>query len=696
MPRWTAAFDGTSDRRLIAATWSLLLLMGFMLMVSLLCVLVESWLRIYAHGCATWMAAEHEAIYDLRSYADSGRETDYRQYRRQIDIPLADRDARLQLQSPHPDYDAVRRSLLAGRGGANDIPGAIRLFRLFHEEPAAQHILRLWSTGDALALEMAGIGTQLHAEITSGHPDPQRLHALIARADAVHARITPLMDQFESTLGDASRRIARLLLIVIPLASLVPVAAGIGIARVLTRRSDRSARRLRRLAQQLEFRATHDSLTGLTNRAQFETLLATAIARARTPDPQGGAVLLYFDLDQLKVVNDTCGHAAGDELIKQVAWRILRMMPAQGTLARLGGDEFGVLLPRCGVAEALGFADRIREQLNDLRFFWDERTFAVSASIGVVALDEHLPTVADALSAADQACYLAKDNGRNRVQLYRPDDQQVRLRHGEMRWVERLQAALDRDRFELVAQEIVPVGTAGGAAERRFELLLRMMDTQGELIAPMAFIPAAERYGLMPRIDRWVIARACRELGALRGRGGALPACTVNLSGTSVSDPGLAEYIAECLRRHGLPGSCLGVELTETAAVSNLDSCSQLMAQLRALGCPIALDDFGTGMSSFSYLRSLPIDYLKIDRAFVRDIATDPIDFALVETIQRIGGIIGVRTVAEGVESEAVLAALARIGINYAQGTHIAKPLPLAQTLGSWRPAAAQLLAPTV
>ena len=686
MPLRVPAFHGTSDRRLIAATWPLLLLMGLMLMVSLLSVLVESWLRIYSHGCATWMAAEHEAIYDLRTYADSGRDSDYRQYQGQIAIPLADRDARLQLQTDHPDYAAVRRSLLAARGGPDDVSGAIHLYQFFRFHPDMKRAVQLWAAGDDLIAQIVRTGEQLHTEITSGHPDPQRLHALVAQADALHERITPLMDKFEYTLGDASRQIARLLLIIIPLASLVPVAAGIGISRILTRRADRNARRLRLLAQKLEFRATHDSLTGLTNRAQFETLLSATIGRTRTAE--GGAVLLYFDLDQLKVVNDTCGHAAGDELIKQVAWRIHRLMPAEGTLARLGGDEFGVLLPRYSVNDAVAFADRIREQLNDLRFFWNERTFSVSASIGVVVLDENQPTVADALSAADQACYLAKDNGRNRVQLYRPDDQQVRLRQGEMRWVERLQTALDEDRFELVAQEIVPVSTTGSSGERRFELLLRMVDAQGELIAPMAFIPAAERYGLMPRIDRWVIARACRELGTLSTRGTVLPTCTVNLSGTSVSDPELAGYIADCLRKHDLPGTCLGVELTETAAVGNLDSCSLLMRQLRELGCPIALDDFGTGMSSFSYLRSLPIDYLKIDRAFVRDIGTDPIDFALVETIQRIGGIIGVCTVAEGVESESVLAALARIGINYAQGSHIGRPMPLAQVRGLWRPVA--------
>jgi EAL domain-containing protein (putative c-di-GMP-specific phosphodiesterase class I) len=309
----------------------------------------------------------------------------------------------------------------------------------------------------------------------------------------------------------------------------------------------------------------------------------------------------------------------------------------------------------------------------------------VSVSIGVLELDGAVPSVAEALSAADQACYMAKDNGRNRVQLYHPEDRDLQQRRGELHWVERLQVALDNDGFELVAQEIRPLasqtrrGRAQTQGRRRFELLLRMIGGDGQMVAPMAFIPAAERYGLMPRIDRWVIARACSELAALRAGGRPLPTCMVNLSGASCSDPELADYVAQCLRRNGLDGSHIGFELTETVAVGNLEACGALMSRLREQGCLIALDDFGTGMSSFSYLRNLPIDLLKIDRAFIRNIDRDAIDHALVETIQRIAGIMGVRTVAEGVESEEVLGALALIGVDYAQGMHVRRPVPLVQ-----------------
>jgi len=383
------------------------------------------------------------------------------------------------------------------------------------------------------------------------------------------------------------------------------------------------------------------------------------------------------------VINDTCGHAAGDELIQKVSWLLRARLQPDDVLARLGGDEFGVLLPRRTRDQALALADDIRQQISGLRFQFTNRMFAVSASLGMLALDETIPSVSDALSGADQACYLAKDNGRNRVQLYHPDDKQVQVRHGEMQWVERLHAALDEERFALMAHEIRPVGArlelGGPLPALRFEILLRMVGPDGELIAPMAFIPAAERYGLMPRVDRWVIGRVCRELARLRSRGEHAPTCMVNLSGTSVCEPGLADFVAECLSRSGVGAVHLGFELTETAAVANLTQASQLMSRLRAMGCPIALDDFGSGMSSFSYLRNLPIDYLKIDGAFIRNINTDPIDYAMVETIHRIGGIMGVHTVAESVENEDVLAALALIGVDFAQGFHIAQPVPLEQ-----------------
>jgi diguanylate cyclase (GGDEF)-like protein len=669
------------DRRLVSAIGPLLLIMTVMLMLSLVSVLVISGLRAYVYGQARWGIGEHLAVEQLRRYGVDGDEATYQRYRDNLAVPEGDRIARLQLQRQHPDYALARRGLLAGGNAPADVTGLIVLFRLFDRQPLMAHAVAVWSSADSLIAGVQYDGERLHTQIAGGHPDPQAIRALLLQIDDLHRRVVPLEQEFGATLGTASRQIGALVLVVLPLSCALLLLAGVSLSRSQFRRDERMAATLRELATSLRHQATHDSLTDLTNRAEFELLLKAAIAERVRGETHWW--LLYFDLDQFKVINDTCGHAAGDELIKKVSWLVRSQLHPDDVLARLGGDEFGVLLPRRTHDAALLLADDIRQQISGLRFQFMERMFAVSASLGMLALDDTMPSVNDALSGADQACYLAKDNGRNRVQVYHPDDAQVQVRHGEMRWVERLHAALDEDRFAVVAQEIRPVGAraehAGPGPARRFEMLLRMVDPDGALIAPMAFIPAAERYGLMPRVDRWVIARVCRELARLRSDGEPLPVCMVNLSGTSVCDPILAEYIAECLRTNDLAGMHLGFELTETAAVANLAQASQLMTRLRAMGCPIALDDFGSGMSSFSYLRNLPIDFLKIDGAFIRDISTDPIDFAMVETIHRIGGIMGVYTVAEGVENESVLASVALIGVDFAQGFHVRRAVPLEQ-----------------
>jgi diguanylate cyclase (GGDEF)-like protein len=435
----------------------------------------------------------------------------------------------------------------------------------------------------------------------------------------------------------------------------------------------------RELSAQLQHQATHDSLTGLANRREFERRLRMAIDERRGQD--ASHALLYLDLDQFKVVNDTCGHKAGDELICQVAGAVRQSLRNGDLLARLGGDEFGVLLAPCSLDNAVGIAEAIRRRIGDQRFHWEDKVFVVNASIGVLSLADSEATVDGALSAADQACYLAKDNGRNRVQVFRPDDQEMRARQGEMQWVERINEALDRDRFVLYAQDICRLGgrpASGNQTEAaHVEVLIRMLEADGTLIAPMAFIPAAERYGLMPRVDRWVIANACRNLAQIRARDGALPTCMINLSGRSVTDPSLADFVRENLDRYALPGHAIGFEMTETAAIANVVRAAAMMNQLKQFGCPILLDDFGSGMSSFGYLRGLPVDFLKIDGEFVKDMMTDPIDYAVVEAVHRIGRVMGVKTVAESVESEAVLAALLLVGVDFAQGFHLGRPVPM-------------------
>ena len=684
-----AASPLAHERTLAATIWPLLAIMLLMLLLGLVSLLVVSGLRAYTYGQGQWAIGEHQAVEQLHRYVITGNPLNYRKYLANLAVPEGDRLARLQLQSAHPDYALARRGLLAGGNAPEDVTALIVLFRLFQHQSVMAHAVAVWRAADELIESVRRDGDLLQAQVRSAHPDAARIKALLAELDALHERAVPLEQEFGATIGLASRQIAQLLLLVLPLGCGLLALAAVGRSRAQFRRDERVDAALRDLAESLRHQATHDALTDLTNRAEFEVLLERAIAERVRGDAHWW--LLYFDLDQFKVINDTCGHAAGDELIRKVSWLVRSRLESQDVLARVGGDEFGVLLPRRTRAQALTLADDIRQQIGGLRFQFKERLFAVSASLGMLALDDTVPSVGDALSGADQACYLAKDNGRNRVQIYHPDDQQVQVRHGEMRWVERLHAALEQDRFALVAQEIRAVGArraAGAAPAPRFEMLLRMVGPDGELIAPMAFIPAAERYGLMARVDRWVIARVCRELAQLRATAVPLPTCMVNLSGTSVCDPHLVDYIAGCLRQAGLSGTHLGFELTETAAVANLTEASQLMRRLRAMGCPIALDDFGSGMSSFSYLRALPIDFLKIDGAFIRDLNTDAIDFAMVETIHRIGGIMGVHTVAESVENESVLAALALIGVDFAQGFHIGRPLPLEQLRQALQPPA--------
>jgi diguanylate cyclase (GGDEF)-like protein/PAS domain S-box-containing protein len=444
----------------------------------------------------------------------------------------------------------------------------------------------------------------------------------------------------------------------------------------------------RAAAAQLRHQATHDALTGLVNRREFEHRLQLAIENRASSGAQHA--LLYLDLDQFKVINDTCGHAAGDELIRQVAWSIRQLIRAEDLLARLGGDEFGILLANTSPDDAIQMAESVRRRIADVRFTWEEKFFVVNVSIGVLSLADCLPAVAEAMSAADQACYLAKDNGRNRVQPYRPDDQEMRARHGEMQWVERLNAALEHDRFVLFGQEIRPIGESSPVADAaiqgapctsRVEVLLRLIDTDGTLVAPMAFIPAAERYGLMPRIDRWVIAHACNRLALTYARVGRAPTCMINLSGASVTDPGLADFVRARLAQCALPPNSIAFELTETAAIANLERAAQMMNELRKLGCAIALDDFGSGMSSFAYLRTLPIDFLKIDGEFVKDMATDAIDLAVVESIQKIARVMGIKTVAESVENAAILTSATLVGVDFAQGYHLGRPMPLPELL---------------
>lgn len=433
--------------------------------------------------------------------------------------------------------------------------------------------------------------------------------------------------------------------------------------------------RSRQIAAQLSYQATHDDLTGLVNRREFENRLQQAVKSAANNGRQHA--FIYMDLDQFKVVNDTCGHVAGDELLRTLAGLLQGRLRSGDTLARFGGDEFGVLLENCPPEPAARIAETLRETVSDFRFVWQDTTFTVSLSLGVINFGNSDMTASDILSAADTACYIAKENGRNRVHVGHREDHDITIRQGEMHWVTRLQQALQDNRLRLYCQKIVPLDGSAINAGTHFELLLRLRDEEGKLVPPGAFMPAAERFGLMPAIDRWVISTAFANFHQLSpDPAEQLEMCAINLSGASVSDPEFLSFILRELTRHSIPTDKVCFEITETVAIGNLTQAITLINELRAVGCKFALDDFGSGMSSFAYLKHLPVDYLKIDGSFVKDMLTDAADAAMVEAINHIGHTMGLRTIAEFVENADILARLSALKVDFAQGYGIGKPVP--------------------
>ncbi len=434
----------------------------------------------------------------------------------------------------------------------------------------------------------------------------------------------------------------------------------------------------RKMAHQLSWQATHDALTGLVNRAEFERRLKLLVDEANA---DGTAhAMLYLDLDQFKVVNDTCGHVAGDGMLREVSALLHTRIRESDTLARLGGDEFGVLLHGCNMERALTVAEALRQAIAEFRFAVQDKAFVIGISIGVVAIIGDGQAASGVLAAADAACYSAKDKGRNRIQPYYPGDAELLQRHGEMQWVSRLTSAFEEDRLTLHCQRILGI-QPDMHGEPHYEVLLRMLDETGELTPPMAFIPAAERYNLMPVIDRKVITMAFTACQTLMERGGTLPMLCLNISGASLNDESFLDFVHEQFARYNVPPHTICFEITETVAIANLTRATRLIRDMRQLGSRFSLDDFGSGLSSFAYLKALPVDFLKIDGGFIKDMTTDPIDRAMVKAIIEIGHVMGIKTIGEWVENDSTLAMLREMGVDYAQGFVIDVPRPLDQVM---------------
>ena len=431
----------------------------------------------------------------------------------------------------------------------------------------------------------------------------------------------------------------------------------------------------RSLTQKLSWQACHDALTGLVNRLEFERQLSFLLESARNQDRQH--FLLFMDLDQFKLINDTCGHIAGDELLKQLSRSFETAIRGNDTLARLGGDEFGVLLESCPLKHAVAIAENIRQLVASLKFSWEGKSFQIGVSIGLVPINSQSGTAIEIMGLADSACYKAKNDGRNQIQILQGHDQIVSRRY-QTQSVLTTTKALEENRFCLYHQKILP--TAKSESDNtaiHYEILLRMLDENNNVILPGSFIPVSERYNLMPKIDRWVINNLFKCLSTHSGISSEQSIYSVNLSGQSLIDDRFLDYVIDQFEKFEIPGQKIGFEITETSAIANLSKAVHFISVLKERGCAFLLDDFGSGMSSYNYLKNLHIDYLKIDGAFVKNMVQDKIDHAMVESINRIGHVMGIKTIAEFVENAEIYRQLGDLGVDYAQGYGIHKPEPL-------------------
>ena len=425
------------------------------------------------------------------------------------------------------------------------------------------------------------------------------------------------------------------------------------------------------LSSQLTYHATYDALTGLVNRREFEFRLHRVIKTAELEHSENA--MCFLDLDQFKIINDTCGHIAGDEMLRQVAQVLQNNIRKRDTLARLGGDEFAVLLENCTLEQAMRVADSIRESIQDFRFIWENNAFTIGVSIGLVPINCENENITEVMKRADAACYEAKEKGRNRVHVYRPGDEDISYRHGEMQWVTRITSALEQNRLQLWSQKIIPIRETRRG--EHYELLLRMIDNDGEVIPPSSFLPAAERYNLISRLDRWVVRTTLKWFKNHPEKYNKLWMCSINLSGQSLGDEEFLDEIMGYFNELNVEPGRFCFEITETSAIANLSHANRFIKSLAKLGCKFALDDFGSGLSSYAYLKNLPVDYIKIDGMFVTDLLVNTMHTALVKSINEVGHVMGKKTIAEYVENDAVLEELEDIGVDYAQGYGIAKPV---------------------
>jgi diguanylate cyclase (GGDEF)-like protein/PAS domain S-box-containing protein len=427
--------------------------------------------------------------------------------------------------------------------------------------------------------------------------------------------------------------------------------------------------------REIKFLAEHDQLTQLINRYEFDKRLKNSLINIK--ENNNTHAFCYIDLDQFKVVNDTCGHMAGDELLRQISSKLRHVVRSRDTLARLGGDEFGLLIENCAVDKAYGIAEKMLDLVREHQFFWENKQFRIGASIGLVVIDENMNVAETIMKLADAACYIAKDHGRNRIHIMNNEDKEIGLRETEMEWVSKIHTALEQNRFVLYAQEIK--SSFNNNSGIYFEVLIRMLDESNKVIPPGAFLPSAERYNLIGKIDQWVVINTIDYLLANSAICNKLDTVSINISGQSMTDESFMNFLITQLERIDISNEKFCFEITETSAITSYTAASNFIKTLTEIGCKFALDDFGSGASSYAYLKNLPVHYLKIDGMFVKDILQDKIDLAMVKSIKEIANVMGMSTIAEFVENDQIIEILRDIGVDYIQGYGVAMPIPIEQ-----------------
>lgn len=766
--------------------WLFISAVAVQLLVASASIVLMSSVRVVVSGESLWSKGLYAAFVNLHKYAETGAMQDYVNFQESLSIPLGVGTARQALDRGSRDKQIMRAGLLLGENHPADVDSLLHVMPLVWRMEALEPTIALWRKGDAHVQSIRELGEQIFARRSSDKPvTAQEIIAWRHQISAINNTVMPLAKQFSASLGDNSRRLGNLLLLVNLLTALVLSAlywfsvrraiaesiratseleverlrsnltlAALGdgvltldtqqriryanpavsrlldmpLGRLLGRnvvevlpfaaemlqpiaghqQRDESVHWLTRAEQdsvavrvsvtQLEqddvhsgavlvlhdvsqeqnymrmlaWQQSHDLLTGLDNRAAFEKHLQQAVGKYQ-------ASLLHLNLDHFKMINASYGHPAGDEILRQVCQQLRLALRESDVMARVGGDEFAVLLNHCYPHAAMQTAERLRKSVHELNVQWRQHNLHTGVSIGVVHIDpSHNNDPQSLLGMADSACKHSKDTGRNRITVYNPFNRVFQRYQGDMDWVQRLRSSLENDKFTLYAQTVYPLTPQNkGMNGIHFEVLLRLMDKPGQPLSPAEFIPIAERYDLMTLIDRWVVRNTLKLLKTHLAQGANISTCSINLSGTSLGDSELLEFIRHNILSQGVAAEKLCFEITETSAIASMDSATAMIHELRRLGCRFSLDDFGSGMASFKYLQQLPVDYLKIDGSFVRDMLKNPNNYAMVEVINHIGHVMGKQTVAEFVGDQATFEALRAMGIDYAQGYYIAPPVLL-------------------